>query len=232
MALEHYPSATYPVAYDIRRPGRYHRLTVAFRLILAIPQLILVGGLPLSGFLFARSSNNVRFLGSFSNAGLLTAVLAVLTFFAWIVIIFTGRYPASMRDLCLMLFRWSQNVGAYMNLQSDPYPPFGDQPYVLHLQIEPAETYSRWTVAIRLILAIPHFIILWLLGIAQFFVTVIAWFAILFTAEYPNSLYPFSVGVSRWSARVAAYLYLFVDAYPPFSLDAEPGAPTVGPQTV
>lgn len=216
----------YPVSYDIGRPERYNRWTVAFRLILAIPQLILVGA---GGYQFltleSRSSDGGWRIGETGfHGGILMAVLAVLVFVAWFAILFTGRFPLAMRNFCETLFRWSQNVQAYVLLLAAPYPPFGPGPYPLRLAITPAAHYNRWTVAFRLILAIPHGIALFFLGIAQMVVTVIAWFAILFTGQYPEDLFTFSVGVSRWNARVLAYLYLFVDDYPPFTLAAEPGA--------
>jgi len=190
----------YPVDYAIARPERYNRWTVAFRLILAIPQLIIVG-----------------------DRGLLVSVLGMLTFFAWIAILFTGRYPRSLRDFNLFIFRWTQNVDAYVQLQAAPYPPFGAGEYPLALEVRPGETYNRWAVAFRLILVIPQAIVLVFLLVAQAIVTLIAWFAILFTGQYPVSLFPFSVGVSRWKTRVLAYLLLFVDEYPPFALDTAPG---------
>jgi hypothetical protein len=199
---------TYPVSYEIERPERYNRLTVLFRPILAIPHLILVGG---------------SITPTISGNGALSAVLGILVLFAWFAILFTGRFPESFRGLCLMIFRWQQNVHAYILLQANPYPPFGDGPYPLDLRVTPAEEYNRWAVAFRLILIIPHLVVLIFLGIAQAIVTLIAWFAILFTGQYPRGLYDFSVGVSRWAARVGAYAYLFVDEYPPFSLQSEPG---------
>jgi hypothetical protein len=201
--------ATYPVSYEIARPERYNRWTVGFRFILAVPLVLLIGGF--------------RFGGNFLNGGALTSLLATLAFFAWFMILFTGRFPEVMRDTAEFLFRWTLNIGAYLLLQADPYPPFGNAPYPLAVGITPATEYNRWTVGFRLILAIPHLIVLIFLGIAQAVVTLIAWFAILFTGEYPLSLFEFSVGVSRWEARLEAYLYLFVDEYPPFSLASEPG---------
>lgn len=79
---------------------------------------------------------------------------------------------------------------------------------------------DRATVAVRLILAIPHFCVLFFLGIGWFFTTVFAWFAILFTGSYPEGLLPFGLGVMRWTLRLEAYLLLLVDEYPPFSLEA------------
>ncbi len=86
---------------------------------------------------------------------------------------------------------------------------------------DPALPRDRTSVAFRLILAIPHFFVLFFLGIGWFFTTVIAWFAILFNGAYPLSLLPFGVGVMRWTLRLEAYLLLLVDDYPPFSLQIE-----------
>jgi len=206
---------SYPLSYEISRPEHYNRWSVAFRLILAIPQLILVGGL---GPALGRGN------------GLLGAVLGVLVLFAWFAILFTRRFPAGMREFCHLLFRWLQNVRAYVLLQAEPYPPFGAGPYPLDLRIVSAEHYNRWAVFFRIILVIPHVVVLFFLEIAQAFVTLLAWFAILFTGQYPAGMFTFSVGVSRWSARVEAYLYLFVDEYPPFSLASQTGAPMAGTQ--
>jgi len=78
---------------------------------------------------------------------------------------------------------------------------------------------DRATIAVRLILAVPHLLVLFFLVLAWVLCTVVAWFAILFTGEYPASLYPFALGVMRWTLRVETYLLLLVDEYPPFTLD-------------
>src|SRR5262249_42960537 len=129
------------------------------------------------------------------------------------------------------IYRWGQNVQAYVNLLTDPYPPFGDKPYVLQLSVMPDAEHSRLTSFFRGILVFPHLVVLFFLYIAQAVVTVIAWFAILFTGQYPPGFYSFSVGVSRWTARVLAYSYLFVAQYPPFSMAEDPSTAGAQPRT-
>ena len=78
---------------------------------------------------------------------------------------------------------------------------------------------NRWLPLVKWLLAIPHYIVLFFLGIASLFVVVFAWFAILFTGRYPRGLFDFVVGVTRWGYRVQAYAFVLVtDRYPPFRL--------------
>jgi len=83
----------------------------------------------------------------------------------------------------------------------------------------------RWTIAIRIILAVPHFFVLWILSIALEVVVFISWFAALFSGRLPAWAHTFITGVLRWQARAYAYALLLTDVYPPFSLDDDPAYP-------
>jgi hypothetical protein len=116
--------------------------------------------------------------------------------------------------------RWRARAMAYLALLTDAYPPFGDDPYPVRVEVaDAAGPRDRAGVALRLILAIPHFIVFFVVALAWFVATVIAWFAILLTGRYPDGLVGFSTGALRWLVRLEAYLLLLVDEYPPFSLE-------------
>lgn len=103
-----------------------------------------------------------------------------------------------------------------MTIAEQPRPP-----HPVFFDVEYPERVSRLTTFFRLFMAIPQFIVIYLLLFAMALITVLAWFAILFTGKYPKSFFEFTSGVMRWQANVWAYVALLRDEYPPFSL--EPG---------
>jgi Domain of unknown function (DUF4389) len=206
----------YPVSVRIEPAlTNRNRLTTLFRLILAIPHLILVGG---AGLGFASSQNDST-VTSFGEGGLLGAVAGFLSVVSWFTIVIAGTHILGIRQFCSYYLRWRTRAGAYVMLLEDPYPPFGDAPYPASVEItDPIGPRNRLTVAFRLILVIPHFFVVFFLFIGWCLTTILAWFVILFTGSYPQGMYEFGVGVLRWMVRVEAYLMLLVDEYPPFSL--------------
>jgi Domain of unknown function (DUF4389) len=206
----------YPVSVGVEPSltGR-NRLTTAFRLILAIPHIILVGGVG-AGVALHGDSNSTTVGG---EGGLLGAVAIFLAIVSWFTIVFTGTHIIGIRQFTMFYLRWRVRALAYLMLLEDPYPPFGDAPYPASIDVvDPQTSRDRLTVGLRLILAIPHFVVLVFMLLAWMATTVAAWFIILFTAAYPQGLYEFGVGVLRWRLRVESYVLLLVDEYPPFSL--------------
>ena len=206
---------SYPVSISVEPAiANRNRLTTAFRLILAIPHVILVGGVGLG---VAYRGDRSTTAGG--EGGLLGAVAFFLAIVSWFTIVIAGTHIVGIRQFTAFYMRWRVRALSYLMLLEDAYPPFGDAPYPASIDIvEPTGPRARLTIAFRLLLAIPHLIVLLFVMLAFGLTTIAAWFIILFTGEYPRGLYDFGVGALRWRMRVDAYILLMVDEYPPFSL--------------
>lgn len=157
--------------------------------------------------------------------GIVAEVLAVVS---WFAILFTGKLPKGLADFQCLYLRYSARTTFYAGFLAEPYPPFsfdvggadqGDYPAV-RVDVTPAlEDRDRVTTFFRLLLAIPHIVVVMLLGLAAFVAWIVAFFAVLFTGRWPDGLRNFVVGTQRWNLRMSAYLFLLTDEYPPFSLD-------------
>ena len=214
-------AAAYPVSVHVV-PAIEDRSRVGtfFRLILAIPHLILVGG-PLAAALSwgAGSRHDQGFEWS-SSFGIYGALMFFVTIIAWFAIVFTASHPESFYRLGAHFLRWRVRANSYLMLLHDEYPPFGDGPYPAELELTPPVDGDRdfTAVLLRIVFVIPQLVALWVLGILWGLATIVAWFHIVFTGRYPEGLYQFSVGALRWSTRVEAYMLLLTDSYPPFAI--------------
>ena len=184
-------------------------------------------------------------------------VVSVIAFFAILV---TGRYPRPLFGFNVGVLRWTWRVHyyGYGALGTDRYPPFtlADVPgYPAHLDVPYPGRLSRGLVLVKWwLLALPHYLVLSILvggglwasshgtahgsygglgtGGLLGLLVLIAAIVLLFTARYPKPIYALVVGIDRWSLRVAAYVGLMTDAYPPFRLDqggTDPGTVPPGP---
>lgn len=162
-----------------------------------------------SGEIIERTTRS----GGGISAGLFAATV--------LMILFQQRYPRWWFDFALALNRFGTRVGAYLDLLTDRYPSTEDEQSV-HLDLDYPDVrqdLNRGLPLVKWLLAIPHYFVLFFLGLGAIVAVIIAWFAILFTGRYPHALFDYVVGVGRWALRVQAYAFLLLtDTYPPFSL--------------
>jgi Domain of unknown function (DUF4389) len=201
-------SLAFPLSFDVDFPDReLNRWTTAFRVILAIPVLIVLA-------LLAGGPAGVHI--AIIGVSLLLFVPTLL------LILFRQKYPRWWFDFALGLLRFDARVTSYLFLLRDEYPSV-DEDQAVHVELpypDVTRDLNRWLPLVKWFLAIPHYVVLIFLNLAAFVVAIVAWFAILFTGRYPRGLFDFVVGVLRWQIRVAAYAFLLTtDRYPPFSLN-------------
>lgn len=189
------PGSSYPVRFDVQYSDTLSRLTF-LKWILAIPHYLIIYAL------------NIVF-----------NIISLIAFFA---IIFTGIYPRSLFDFAVNTQRWRMNLVGYVLLIRDEYPPFSFEPglYPVTFEVDYPTALARFAPLYKWILAIPHLIIVGILGFIAFFAVFVAGLSVLFTGKYPEGIYKFVVGVQRWSQRATLYALFMTDEYPPFSLDA------------
>ena len=182
--------------YDVAYPDRLSRLLIFVKWLLIIPHFFILPFL---------------FLG-----------LYLTTFIAWFAILFTGHYPRGLHGFAVMTLRWNANISAYLWLQRDEYPPFGEAPYPVRFELPYPDRLSRWKIFVKGFMLIPHFIIMYILGALMYIIVFFAWWAILFTGKYPRGMFEFFTGASRWIQRVMVYMLLLTDFYPPFTTEPVP----------
>jgi hypothetical protein len=188
----------HPVTFRVTDDLRRTRLTVAFRLILAIPHLIWLMLWGVAAFLAA--------------IGL------------WFGTLFTGRPPEGLHRFNARYLRYTTHVYAYLYILADPYPGFmADTEYPVDLVVAPPEPQNRLVTFFRLILAIPAFIVQYVLNLLAEVLSVIAWFIALFTARVPEGLRNLGLFCLRFQIQTNAYAGILTERYPSFAYD--PPAP-------
>ena len=195
-------ASSYPASFSLEPPDRIANWRPLVHWLMAIPHMVVLYAL-----------------------GIVSEVVAVVS---WFAILFTGKQPEGLAGVQSMYLRYSMRVFAFVGFQVEEYPPFafgssasdpGDGGRV-RVDFRPAlENRNRVTVFFRLLLLIPHMIVLGLVGMVAGLAYVVGFFAVLFTGRWPAGLRRFVLGVMRWGLRTQAYMLLLTDEYPPFSLD-------------
>jgi hypothetical protein len=138
------------------------------------------------------------------------------------MIVFRQKYPQWWFDWNLAWTRFTTRIAVYLALMDDCYPST-DEAKSVHpfpIQSHPRDL-TRWLPLVKWLLAVPHYVVLFVLWIAAMFAVIGASFAILFTGRYPRGLFDFVEGVIRYGTRVVGYAFvLATDEYPPFHLRA------------
>lgn len=183
----------YPVTFEADYVERRSRLTTFFRLILLIPLAIVAYVYGIIAF----------------------AVLII----SWFAMVITGGYPRPLYDFVAGFTRFMTRVTAYGALLCDPYPPFwghDDRSYPVRMEFTPLERYSRAKAFFRIILAIPIFVLRYVMQLLLEISAIFAWFIIVVLGKLPRGLHDMMVLANSYIARSDAYLYLLTETYPPF----------------
>jgi len=201
----------YPIDVEIDPPRRQNRWSVAFRIVLAVPALLLVT------VLVGPGSNSPALSGS---------LVGVAAFLGWFVALTRGRMPQGLRDLIAYGLSYGAQLWAYLLLLTDRYPssdpltaigplPTRDDP--VQLEARDDLRRSRLTVFFRLLLALPHLIWLSLWGLAALLAAIVNWLATLVAGVSPRFLHRFLAAYMRYQLHVASYVYLVGNPFPGFS---------------
>jgi hypothetical protein len=180
------------IGYDVTYQEERNRLTVGFRFILAIPHLIVA-------YVWRE----------------LAQIVGVIQ---WFIIVFTGKRNEGLWNLQQSWFGYYSRVLGYMSLLYDPYPAFGTEPgnVPVRTEISYEESANRLTSGLRFLWIIPAAIIAIFIGIASAVVTLISWFAIVFTGKQPRGMWEFVLKAVRYTLQLESYALLMTDTYPKF----------------
>jgi Domain of unknown function (DUF4389) len=195
-------NSSYPATLTFEPPEKVANWRPLLNWLLAIPHFVILYGL--------------RILAE------------AVSIISWFVILFTGELPESFANIQSMYLRYEVRAYTYALFMREEYPPFtfamtqtdpGDEPR-LRVDLVPQLTdRNRLTVGFRIILVIPHLIVLALLEIVAWLVTLIAFIVVLFTGRWPEGMRTLVLNVTRWYLRVQSYFLLLNDEYPPFALE-------------
>ena len=190
-------AASHPIGLIVEDDLKRNRLTVFFRLLLAIPQAI--------------------WLAIWGIAVYIAIVIA------WFAALILGRVPDGLHGFIGRYLRALTHLSAYLYLLADPWPPFGGAPghYPVDLRVDPDGTQSRLTVFFRALLAIPALLLVYAFRIVNQFIAFIGWFYCLATGHMHEGMRDISAWMLRYEVQAYGYVFLLTSRYPSFA-----GSPT------
>src|SRR3954447_10830240 len=184
---------SHPIRLVVTDDLQRNRLTVFFRLILAIPHVIWL-----------------------TLWGVVASLAALVNWFATLI---KGESPTGLHNFLATYVRYQTHVYAYILLVANPFPDFGGKPgYPIDIDIDAPQPQNRWTVAFRLILAIPAFIIASILGYLNRALAVFSWFVGLVLGRIPEGLRNFAAFALRYEQQTLGYALLLTGRYPSFNI--------------
>ena len=188
---------SHPIGLIVDDDLHRSRLTVFFRLLLAVPQVIWLG--------------------------IWGIVVYVAILIAWIVALIAGRLPEGLHGFIARYLRALTHVSSYLLLLANPWPPFSGAPgsYPIDLRVDPAASQSRLTVFFRMLLAIPALLLCYVFRLVNQIVAFLGWFYCLFAGHMHRGLRDVSAWMLRYELQTYGYLFLLTGRYPSLS-----GAPT------
>jgi hypothetical protein len=183
----------HPIRLVVNDDLQRNRLTVFFRLLLAIPHLIWL------------------------------VLWGIVTWLAWIANWFAtlvkGESPDGLHRFLATYLRYMTHVSAYLFLVADPFPGFGGQPgYPIDLEVDPPQPQNRWTVFFRLILAIPAYIISQIMRYLTEVLAIFSWVVALILGRVPEGIRNFAAFALRYEQQTFGYVFLLTSRYPSFNI--------------
>jgi hypothetical protein len=202
------PTRDDPVQLNGDEEPRRSRLTVFFRLPLAVPHLV--------------------WLALWGIAALVAAVAN------WVATLVKGTSPEPLHRFLARYVRYQLHVGAFLCLIGNPFPGFtgAEGSYPIELRVADRDRQNRWTVLFRWLLALPALLLAGAYAALLYLIAIFAWFVGLLTARMPPGLENAGALALRYLAQTNAYLYLVTGSYPysgPCLTPAPPSAPVTTP---
>jgi hypothetical protein len=182
-------AAQHPIGLIVTDDLNRNRLTVFFRLLLAIPQLVVLA--------------------------LWSIVVYLAVIVAWFAALVTGEVPDGLHEFIARFLRAWTHLNAYVFLLADPWPPFDGSPgYPVDVRIDPAAPQSRLTVFFRAILAIPAYLLMYVFGMVNRVVALVGWFYCLAMGGMNQGMRDLSAWLLRYEVQTMGYSMLLTGKYP------------------